>query len=144
MSNVYNFSSTIIPSIIVGITALILDLTNNISTKDKILYIDIVLNIVSFLSSRFIVLNFANFFSTDILFQYYLDIICEPCINGIFLGLMYKFGFKHASLTRFKENLYKKYSIIGNNTFTFESGLAKGFMIDLISNYLDNPLVKVS
>lgn len=144
MSIVYNLSSQLIPSCIIALTTFIYDLSNYFKIDDKILYIDMLINILTFLISRYIVYHISDKIAlSDVMFQYYADILTEPLCNGLILALIYKYGFVMASITYVQNSIYSyKYKRI--NPFEFSSGFYKGVINDLIANYLYSPTIKTT
>ena len=133
------FNDQILPIIIVSGVVLSNNLLNKMSLEDKFTWFDVAINVISFTTSRFLILSMTDSIPSETFYKYSMDILIEPITNGLINGALYELMYNEYSKSHIRNNLQGRNMYI-RNPYTFKDGFYKGVEYNIITNYLSNPL----
>jgi hypothetical protein len=122
----------LVPALLVGGVVFASNMFRSVQPLSAIMWIDVLVNVTTFMATKYSLERLITMLGIeDGFFGWGADIVLEPVLDGVVLGLIYEFAFSQIS-----KNLQQ------NMILTFNSGFAKGISVNILGNYLVNPLPK--
>jgi hypothetical protein len=134
MSDTFNWSSYVFPTIVVGIAVVVKDtFVDGYPISDPVVLTDIGLNIVAYLLSDVIVQFGVNRMFTNVagagesVLESGSDIILQPLLQGLMCGIV-------------RPMVHTQQTLI-NHPITFMSSFVDGAVYNIVGKYLSSPIV---